>query len=499
MAAGVATGPIVLAVDIGSSATRGCLFGPDGRPLGERAKRRHEFTTDADGAATVDPTAVADEVAEVIDELLERSPGPVSGVALDTFASSLVGVDARGAPLTPCFTYADSRSAAQVEELRAELDESDVQQRTGCRFHTSYLPARLFWLRSTQPDLFGAVRRWVSLGEFVHVSLLGTAAAGTSTAAWTGMLDRRTGRWDAPLLQHVGIGIDQLSPVADPDRPYGPVDRRVSERWPQLADAVWFAPIADGLASNIGLGAADGSTVALTAGTSGAMRVLVHRIPDHVPTQLWCYRVDAQRSLIGGALNDVGRAMNWVARVLDLDGIDLGDVAAAPPDDATPLMVPFLTGERSTGWAARARASYANISAASTAASMARGALEGVAISYRRIAELLAPVTGRVSGANVPGDGAAPLRIHGGGGLLAGIPSLAGILADALGLPVVPVATRRTTLRGAALLALEALAPGSTAPAPDLGPVVEPNPAHRQHYDRQAALFERAIISPDGT
>jgi gluconokinase len=476
------TAPAVIAVDIGSSATRGCLFDSAGQPIGRRAKQVHDFTTAADGTATVDPTAVADEVAAVIDELLDQVRRPVAGVALDTFASSLVGVDANGRALTPCFTYADGRCAEQVEQLRAELDEAEVQQRTGCRIHASYLPARLLWLRDTQPDVFAAAHRWVSLGEFVHLSLLGTAAAGTSAAAWTGLLDRRTGQWDAPLLERIGMTTGRLSPIADPDQPYRPTDDRIARRWPQLADARWFPPIADGLASNIGLGAADGSTVALTAGTSGAMRVLVAGVPETVPTGLWCYRVDRRRSLVGGALNDVGRVMTWVSDTLNLDGVDIGEIAAAAPDDATPLMVPFLTGERSTGWSARARASFANISAASSGGAMARGALEGIAISYRRIAAQLAEVADESS---------SPAReIHAGGGLLGGIPSLATILADALGMPVAPVATKRTTLRGTGLLAVESLAPGSTPPPPAMAAVAQPNPAHAEHYDRQARLFD---------
>lgn len=90
------------------------------------------------------------------------------------------------------FTYADSRCTNQVIQLRQDLNELEVQQRTGCRLHTSYLTPRLKWLHDTDPDTFGAVRHWMSLGEYVYLRLLGVTAAGTSTAAWTGMLDRRT-------------------------------------------------------------------------------------------------------------------------------------------------------------------------------------------------------------------------------------------------------------------------------------------------------------------
>ena len=67
--------------------------------------------------------------------------------------------------------------------MRRELDEHEVQQRTGCRLHSSYLPARLRWLRETDADRFAAARRWLSLGEYAYLRLLGTTAAGTATSS----------------------------------------------------------------------------------------------------------------------------------------------------------------------------------------------------------------------------------------------------------------------------------------------------------------------------
>ena len=62
-----------------------------------------------------------------------------------------------------------------------------------------------------------------------------------------------------------------------------------------------MAAVADGYASNVGSGATDAGAMALSAATSGALRVLVQGVPEHVPTGLWCYRVDRRRSLLGGA------------------------------------------------------------------------------------------------------------------------------------------------------------------------------------------------------
>ena len=210
----------------------------DAQSRADGEKVPHQFTTRDDGTSEIDPDQIVGEVQQIITALAtDRRAGRIGGVALDTFASSLVGVGADRRARTPCFTYADSRCAAQVAELRRELDERVIQQRTGCRLHASYLTARLRWLRDTVPDTFRSVRHWMSLGEYIYLQILGTTAAGTSTAAWTGMLDRRTGQWDQELLAVCGVREEQMSEVRDPDQPFTEVDAAVRGRWPGLAGA----------------------------------------------------------------------------------------------------------------------------------------------------------------------------------------------------------------------------------------------------------------------
>jgi len=484
-----AQGPLVLAVDVGSTATRGALYDATGRPVGRRVKVEHAFTTGADGTSVIDADQVADEVADVISRLAGRDLGaPIAGVAMDTFASSLVGVDAGGRALTPCFTYADSRSAAQVGQLRERLDEAVVQQRTGTRLHTSYVAPRLLWLRETQPELVAQVSRWLSLGEHVQQRLLGATAASTPMAAWSGLLDRRTGRWDEEMLAVCGTTVEQLSPVQDPGVPIEGVDAgRVAARWPALAGAAWFPVIADGLASNLGAGAGDASAMAASAATSGAVRVLVRDVPEQIPSGLWCYRVDARRSLLGGAVNDVGRLVAWLQATLRLPEDDdaLDAVLAADPDPRAPAVVPFLSGERSTGWAASARAVVADLSAGTSPEAVFRGSAEGVATTYARVVEQLVEVAGR------------PERVIASGRITQSLPHLLQLVADATGTPVQRVDLKRVTLRGTALMALEALAPDVSRAQVPLAATYEPQERRAAHYaavrERFEALYEASV------
>jgi gluconokinase len=485
--------PLVLAIDIGSTASRGDVFDAAGRPVqGGRRKIPHQFTTGQDGTSEINPDQIVGEVQQLLTSLATPGlAGRMGGVALDTFASSLVGVDSDRRAVTPCFTYADSRCAGQVTELRRELDEQLIQQRTGCRLHASYLTPRLRWLRDTMPDTFTTVQRWMSLGEYVYLQLLGTTAAGTSTAAWTGLLDRRTGEWDPELLAACGVRVEQMSEVRDPGQPLTGVDSEVRTIWPALAGAGWFPVISDGFASNVGAGAVDESAIAASAATSGAMRVLVHHIPEEIPSGLWCYRVDASRSLLGGAVNDVGRVVSWLESTVPLrPGDEVNVLLAGPPEPNTPLVLPYFSGERSTGWAANARAVFAGVSSATTGAMLFRGAMEGVAITCARIADQLQRVAGQ------------PQRILASGRVTQDLPAWLQLLSDVLGAPVTPVTIKRATLRGTALIALEVLAPGVARAASATGDTRQPVGERAAYYSARMleyqALYD-ATIAQSGT
>jgi gluconokinase len=470
----LALDPLVVALDIGSTATRGGVHDASGRRVhGLQHKVLHAFTVAPDGTSIIDPDQVTTEVEQVLDAVTgdPRLGTRIAGVAMDTFAASLIAVDRAGRALTPCLTYADSRSAAEVTALRDELDEHAVQQRTGTRLHTSYHAPRLRWLATTQPRVVAEAAAWWSLGEYVWSRLIGQPLAGTSTVAWTGLLDRRTGELDAELLAAAGVSPEHFSrPRDEPAPPAAPA------RWPALARAAWFPVITDGFASNIGSGATDATVLTAATATSGALRVLLDGPADPLPFGLWNYRVDARRTLLGGAINDVGRAVSWAQATLRLSPA-LADVLSAPPSDATPLVLPYLTGERAPGWIGGARAVFSGVSTATDADTLFRGIIEGVALTYARVAGELHPAAPQV------------LEVAAAGRVSNDQPEWLQVLADVLGRPVTHVTRRRATQRGTALLALDVLAPDVPRAPRSTGATYEPRPAHVEHYAERGARF----------
>jgi gluconokinase len=485
--------PLILALDIGTSSTRAMLFDAAAQPVpGCVAQVTTQMQTSADGGATFEATALFETVVTAIDQLLQMAGAlaqHIRGVTCATFVGNILGVDASGEPITPIYTYADTRSAADAAQLRQELGAAGLfaaHDRTGTLVHTSYLPARFRWLARTDPARLKSVKHWLSFGDYILWKFLGQRAVSYSVASWTGLLNRRTLGWDQEWLEVLSLDEIQLSPLVDIDQPLHGLRPSWAERWPALADALWFPAIGDGAAANLGSGCDHPGRIALTVGTTGAMRVVLDPDLDRVPDGLWLYRVDRRRGLLGGATTEGGNLYAWLGEHLRLPPAeDLEEQLAALPPAAHGLTVlPFVAGERAPGWNDKARASLTGFTLNTKPVEIVQASLEGIAYRFALIYERIAR--------HLPPD---PQRkiIASGGGLLSS-PAWLQIFADVLGQPILALAEKEITSRGIALLGLEQLGviPHISELAPAFGQTYMPHPAH--HASHRAAIIQQTEL-----
>ena len=485
----------VLALDLGSSSFRATAFDAQGRelPIGQ-VRRQVQMTFADDGSALLDADLVLRLLWECIDEAMERlaeTGGKVRAVAMCTFVHSLMGLAEDGTPLTPLSTYADTSSTAEAEELKSLLNEREVHSRVGARFHPGYMPSKLLRMSRMEPDLFNRVHRWVTIGEFIELQLFGESSVSLSAASWSGALDRHSMQWDEPVLQMVAISSTALSAPATT----GACTRQglvpgFARRWPRLANVPWFPAIGDGAAANIGCGAVDSSTAAVTIGTTSAVRTVITNkaAQQGLPFGLFCYRVDENRLLPGGALSEGGNIRAWLKSVLHIDTLPDPEaaLAAMKPDCHGLTVLPLASGERSMGWHGDARATVDGITLATTGLDLLRAGLEAVVLRITQVYDALKPFLDTEH------------TVVAGGGAVRASGVLRQMLADALGVEVLVPDIVESSARGAALLAWERLAGiDLSAVAPLSGERYHPDMNHHALYrsalQRQCELYDKLI------
>ncbi|MFN8564933.1 MAG: FGGY family carbohydrate kinase [Anaerolineae bacterium] len=179
----------------------------------------------------------------------------------------------QGRALTPVYTYADTRSADDVAALGEQIDREAAHQRMGCILHTAYVPGRLRWLRRTEPALYDSVAQWTDVGTHLYRRWFGAAACSYSVASWSGTLDRATLDWDDEWLRLLDLPKTALPPLADFDQPCSRFCANLA-RAGRRCDAPFFLAVGDGAAANVGSGCVGGGQMALSLGTTAALRVV---------------------------------------------------------------------------------------------------------------------------------------------------------------------------------------------------------------------------------
>lgn len=485
-------GPVVLALDIGTSGARAALFDIRGEEIqGSRVSLSNDLCPEFASGADTDADALVDFVGRALDLGITHAESFVSRidyVAGSCFWQSLMGVDDRGRAVTPLLGWADARAADAVKELQSKFDERKFHLRTGARFHPSYWPAKLLWLRSDRGKLFDKATRWLSFSDYLYLQLFDETMTSVSMASATGLFDQSTCEWNGELLEALGISPRQLPPIGLPGKTFQQLSEEYALRWPLLDGAAWFPAIGDGAANNIGSGCVTRNRAALMIGTSGAMRVLFFGPPPKsLPPDLFSYRADRDRVVIGGALSDGGGLYRWMKNslALDYDGEELeGKLAAMEPDSHGLTVLPFWSGERAPGWKASAHGAILGLTATTKPIEILRAAMESICYRFALLARVL--------------DNIAPnTTIVASGNALLASRVWAQMITDVLGQPIELSSTREASCRGAALLALETIGKIDSIETLSAGldEVLEPDMTRHAIYaraiERQQQLYEK--------
>jgi gluconokinase len=443
---------LILALDIGTSSVRAALYDHEANVLPRTmVKNERMLAATDDGGAEIDGDEAFYQVVEAIDDVLtkaEKVKGDITHVAASSFWHSLVGVDGKGRPTTKVFGWADTQSRDAVAVLRKRFSEPDVHRRTGARFHSSFWPAKLSWLKRESAPVWRKTAQWLSLSDLIALRLFSEPTTSVSMASATGIFDIRKCEWDSELAQYLKLRTENFPPVVESDSQTFRLNAKRAKRWPRLADAEWFAAIGDGAANNIGAGCVQKSKAALMIGTSGAMRVAYNGDPpEKIPDGLWCYRIDRRRVIMGGALSDGGGLYRWLKDNLRLHADDdrvEAEIAKRPPADHGLVFLPFLAGERSTGYHENATGAIVGLRSSTDTIDIVQAALESVAFRFAEIFDQL--------------NGIARIReIIASGGALRESPVWAQMIADTLGRNLTLPDTHEASSRGAVLLALETI------------------------------------------
>lgn len=383
----------IIGVDIGTTSTKAVAFDPNGKVLAHHAVG-YPLLTPSPVVAEQDPDEIYAAVLTVLREVVRKTqtaPEEVIGVSFSAAMHSLIAVDGAGKPLTRSITWADSRATEWAERIKNDGNGLAIYQRTGTPIHPMAPLAKLVWLRREQPELFARTARFIGIKEYVFFRLFKRYVVDYSIASATGLFNLTQLNWDTEALELAGVTPERLSePVATTFHLSG-LEPELAQELGLLPSTPFVVGANDGALSNLGVNAIGPGEVAVTIGTSGALRAVVDRPLTDPAGRTFCYALTDQHWVIGGPVNNGGIVFRWVrdelaASVVETAkrlGIDPYEVLTRIAERVAPgaeglLFHPYLTGERAPLWNANLRGSFFGLAMHHHQEHLVRAVLEGV-------------------------------------------------------------------------------------------------------------------------
>lgn len=399
----------VLGLDIGTTSLKAVLFGQRGKIVAS-STIEYPLSHPKPDFAEQDPEQIFQVLLESVRRVQQEALAKgyrIKAIGFSTAMHSLIAMDANNNPLTPAIVWTDNRSIKQADRLKEELGGHDIYLRTGTPIHPMSPLSKILWMKEEAPEIFNKVRMFAGIKEFVLYKLFGRYISDYSIASATGLLRLETLDWDEGVLELLGISREQLPELVPTTHVLTGIQSSYAIEMGVPAEIPFVIGSSDGALANLGVAATAPGEVAVTIGTSGAIRTVTDKPVTDDKGRTFCYAFPDHKWIVGGPTNNGGIMLRWlrdqfaspeieVARKLGIDPYDLMIKYAekVPAGSEGLLFLPFLTGERAPYWNANARGTFFGISLRHQREHFIRAVLEGVVLGLFSVGVALRDMTG---------------------------------------------------------------------------------------------------------
>ncbi|MEM6796745.1 MAG: xylulokinase [Acidobacteriota bacterium] len=484
--------PVFLGLDVSTTATKALVLDETGAQRAV-ASSPYGLETPRPLWAEQDPEQWWRAAQGSIREALKRAGAraeDVLGVGLTGQMHGLVLLGEADEVLRPAILWNDQRSARECGSIRRRAGGLEALVRiTGNDAFPGFTAPKILWVREHEPEIYRRIRRVLLPKDFVRLRLTGAAASDRAGAGGTLLLDLETRDWSGELLQALDIPRRWLPATHEGTAQTGEVSARAASLTGLRAGTPVFAGGGDQAAQAVGVGVVNpGATAALTLGTSGVVFAACDRPVTEPEGRLHAFpHALAERWHVMGVMLSAAGSLRWyrdaVAPEVPFESL-MEEAASAPVGCEGLVFSPYLSGERTPHADPDARGAFVGLTLRHGRGHLTRSVLEGVSFGLRDNLALVAS-----AGLQKIEE----VRISGGG---ARSPLWRQMLADVLGVRLVPVESEEGAALGAALLAgagagrFESVAAGCER-AVRLAEPVEPDVARRAAYDELYREFRR--------
>ena len=379
----------ILSLDQGTSSSRAIVFDRKGQ-ICSMAQREFTQIFPKPGWVEHNPHEIWSSQASVIAEAIasiDINGLNIAGIGITNQRETTIVWDSETEePVYNAIVWQDRRTSEYCDRLKAEGQTEFIRERTGLIVDAYFSATKIKWIldnvagareRAEKGKLmFGTVDTWLiwrlTRGE-VHVT-------DVSNASRTMLFNIHTLQWDEELLRLFGIPASMMPQVKSSSEVYGATKTTI------FAHKVPIAGIAgDQQAALFGQMCVAPGSVKNAYGTGCFLLMNSGEKPitssNNLLTTIAWKIGDKVDYALEGSIFVGGSVVQWLRDGLGIirSSSEVEALAASVPDHNGVYFVPALTGLAAPYWDQYARGAISGISRGTTAAHIARAALEGIA------------------------------------------------------------------------------------------------------------------------
>jgi gluconokinase len=381
----------MLGVDIGTTSTKAVLFTEKGEVIQQENIGYPLYTPDL-STAEQDPEEIFQAVLQAISNITKHHAKKLpSFISFSSAMHSIIAIDENDQPLTPVITWADNRSEAWARKIKDELNGHEVYRRTGTPIHPMSPLSKMAWIVNERPEIASATKKYIGIKEYIFKKFFDQYVVDYSLASSMGMMNLHSLDWDEEALTIAGVTRGQLSKLVPTTTIFRNCDPAIAKQIGIDPETPFVIGASDGVLSNLGVNAIRKGEIAVTIGTSGAIRTIIDKPKTDDKGRIFCYALTENHWVIGGPVNNGGMVLRWIrdefasseietAKRLGIDPYEvLTKIAERVRPGADGLLFhPYLAGERAPLWNPDVRGSFFGLTLSHKKEHMIRAALEGV-------------------------------------------------------------------------------------------------------------------------
>ena len=387
----------ILALDQGTTSSRAIVFDHDGLPVSSAQK---EFTQYFPKPGWVEHDAVEiwksqEEVAKKAIAGAKLKPGDIAAIGItNQRETTIVWNRKTGKPVHKAIVWQDRRTADFCDKLKRDGHAAKIQKKTGLIIDAYFSATKVKWILDNVKGArelakkgqlaFGTIDSWLVwnlTGGKLHVT-------DVSNASRTMLFNIHTLKWDADLLKIFDIPASILPEVRSSSEVYGKTSGIFSTAIPVAGIA------GDQQAALFGQMCVDPGMVKNTYGTGCFMMMNIGSKPIDSGSRLLTtigWKIGNKTTYaLEGSIFIAGAVVQWLRDSLGIikKSSDVEKLAASVKDSEGVYFVPAFAGLGAPYWNQHARGTITGLTRGSTAAHIARAALDS--ICYQTLEVLLA-------------------------------------------------------------------------------------------------------------